>query len=184
MKKWNEDILIILNFGLLQKQKGHLQRHRALREYNEFPYTSRCQWWEERVLWSVVPEGLNGLFPSQHFGLAFNLISKLFTPKYCKRHTGQDQACSKINHAENGLMHRKMSVDWSQSENLFQTRLDRERGIVGPASLLHSWHWVLWIISPTFHPWDRCHQGRQPEWIFRLHLKARRKQHSSVINTV
>ena len=43
VKKRNEDYLIILNFGLLQKQKGHLQRHRALRECNEFPYTSRCQ---------------------------------------------------------------------------------------------------------------------------------------------
>ena len=30
-----------------------------------------------------------------------------------------------------------------QSETLFQTRQDQERGMNGQASLLHSWHWVL-----------------------------------------
>ena len=33
--------------------------------------------------------------------------------------------------------------DHIQSETLFQTKQDQERRMNGPASLLHSWHWVL-----------------------------------------
>ena len=33
--------------------------------------------------------------------------------------------------------------DHIQSETLFQTRQDQEKGMNGPASLLHSWRWVL-----------------------------------------
>ena len=33
--------------------------------------------------------------------------------------------------------------DHNQSETLFQTRQDQEIGMNSPASLLHSWHWVL-----------------------------------------
>ena len=35
--------------------------------------------------------------------------------------------------------------DHIQGDTLFQTALDQERGIIGPASLLHSWHWVLFF---------------------------------------
>ena len=47
-------------------------------------------------------------------------------------------------HAENGPIHRKMVVacplpsDHIQSKILFQTKQDQERGMNGPASLLHS----------------------------------------------
>ena len=33
----------------------------------------------------------------------------------------------------------------SMSDYLFQTRPDHEWGIIGQASLLHSWHWVLFL---------------------------------------
>ena len=35
--------------------------------------------------------------------------------------------------------------DHIQSKILFQTKQDQERGMNGPASLLHSWHWVLFM---------------------------------------
>ena len=38
-----------------------------------------------------------------------------------------------------------------QSETLFQTRQDQERGMIGPASLLHSWHWVLLVLPSHKH---------------------------------
>jgi len=41
--------------------------------------------------------------------------------------------------------------DHIQSKILFQTKQDQERGMNGPASLLHSWHWVLfWAIIVFF----------------------------------
>ena len=57
--------------------------------------------------------------------------------------------CKRLNHhwSRAGL-HRKMAVDClivitSIVKTLFLTIPDQERGIIGPASLLHSWHWVL-----------------------------------------
>ena len=35
--------------------------------------------------------------------------------------------------------------DQLQSETLFQSRHDQEKGMKGPASLLQSWHWVLFL---------------------------------------
>ena len=63
--------------------------------------------------------------------------------------TGQEQACTRItwlfvrHHAKNGPIHRKMAVDCPpcnhiQSETLFHTGPDQERGMNGPASLLQS----------------------------------------------
>ena len=80
--------------------------------------------------------------------------------------SGQEQACTRItrlfgclfvirlfscHHAENGPTHRKMAVDCplvitSIVETHFQTRQDHERGIIGQASLLHSRHWVLFLL--------------------------------------
>ena len=79
---------------------------------------------------------------------------------YCKKlpsHIGQEQACSRItrlfgcswpcrkwpNTQENGCC--LPPSDHIQSKILFQTKQDQERGMNGPASLLHSWHWVLFI---------------------------------------
>ena len=49
---------------------------------------------------------------------------------------------------KNDPTHRRMAVNChlattSIGETLFQTIVDQERGKIGPASLLHSWHWVL-----------------------------------------
>ena len=46
-------------------------------------------------------------------------------------------------HAENGYIHRKIAVGCapmikSIGETLFQTRLDQEKGLIGPTRLLHS----------------------------------------------
>ena len=77
---------------------------------------------------------------------------------YCKRlpsHTGQGQACTRItrlfvcswpcrkwpNTQKNGCW--LPPSDHIQSKTLFQTRQDQEKGMNGPASLLHSWRWVL-----------------------------------------
>ena len=71
--------------------------------------------------------------------------------------TVQEQACCRITwlfgcqHAENGPILRKMAIDCplvitSIVETLFQTRQDHERGIICQASLLHSWHWVLFLL--------------------------------------
>ena len=71
--------------------------------------------------------------------------------------TGQRQACSRItwlfgrllgcHHAKNGLIHRKMGVDCPLVILISKVKPfsgpDQERGIISPASLLHSWHWVL-----------------------------------------
>ena len=80
----------------------------------------------------------------------------------CKRlpsHTGQGQACTRItrlvgcsfvclspcrkwpNTQKNGCW--LPPSDHIQSKTLFQTRQDQEKGMNGPASLLHSWRWVL-----------------------------------------
>ena len=83
---------------------------------------------------------------------------------YCKRlplhwsraglHYDQPVVCLFVrHHAKNGLINRKMVVDCppvitSICETLFQARQDQERGIIGPASLLHSWHWVLLFLGP------------------------------------
>ena len=40
--------------------------------------------------------------------------------------------------------------DHLQSETLFQTRQDQERGMNGHASLFHSWHWVLFCFCLYF----------------------------------
>ena len=83
----------------------------------------------------------------------------------CKRlpsHTGQEQACCRITRLVVCLFVRLSPCrKWPntqgngcwlflrnhiQSETLFQTRQDQERGMNGTASLLHSWIWVL------FHP--------------------------------
>ena len=37
--------------------------------------------------------------------------------------------------------------DHIQSKILFQTKQDQERGMNGPASLFHSWHWVLFNLT-------------------------------------
>ena len=52
--------------------------------------------------------------------------------------------------AENGLIHRNMAVDFalvitSIGEPLFQTKPNQ--GMMGPASLLHSRHWVLFLVN-------------------------------------
>ena len=52
--------------------------------------------------------------------------------------------------AENGLIHRNMTVDFalvitSIGEPLFQTKPNQ--GMMGPASLLHSRHWVLFLVN-------------------------------------
>ena len=81
---------------------------------------------------------------------------------HCKRlpsHTGQGQACTRItrlfvclfvcswpcrkwpNTQKNGCW--LPPSDHIQSKTLFQTRQDQEKGMNGPASLLHSWRWVL-----------------------------------------
>ena len=51
--------------------------------------------------------------------------------------------------------------DHIQSKILFQTKQDQERGMNGPASLLHSWHWVLfhfklifWIMKNVLGKWS------------------------------
>ena len=38
----------------------------------------------------------------------------------------------------------------SKGETLFQTRPDQEKGLIGPTSLLHSWHWVLFHLFFVF----------------------------------
>ena len=81
---------------------------------------------------------------------------------FCKRlpsHTGQGQACTRItrlvgcsfvclspcrkwpNTQKNGCW--LPPSDHIQSKTLFQTRQDQEKGMNGPACLLHSWRWVL-----------------------------------------
>ena len=40
--------------------------------------------------------------------------------------------------------------DYIQSQTLFQTRQDQERGMNGPASLFHSWHRVLFCFFLYF----------------------------------
>ena len=77
----------------------------------------------------------------------------------CKRlpfQTGQERACTRItrlvgcHYAENGLIHRKMVVDCPiviTSIYTFQARPDQEWGIIGQVSILHSWHWVLYIVG-------------------------------------
>ena len=60
-------------------------------------------------------------------------------------------------HAEKGLIHRKILVDCpkvitSIGDTLFQTRLDQELGIICQASLLHGWHWVLFV-QWVFYIW-------------------------------
>ena len=79
---------------------------------------------------------------------------KLYFAKYCF-FTGQKQACTRITrlfgrsfgceHAEKGLIHRKIVVEVSTSigDTLFQTRSDQEWRIIGQAILLHGGHWVL-----------------------------------------
>ena len=73
----------------------------------------------------------------------------------CKRlpsHTGQEQACTRFTRLfvcsspcrkwpNNGCC--LPPSDHIQSKILFQTKQDQERGMNGPASLLHSWHWVF-----------------------------------------
>ena len=39
------------------------------------------------------------------------------------------------------------NCDQVQSETISQTRQDQERGMNGTASLLHSWHWVLYLAN-------------------------------------
>ena len=103
---------------------------------------------------SGLEEALNGKFLRTP---KFTLLSQMF----CKRlpsHTGQKQACARItwlvvrsffcHHAENGPIHMKMVVDCpivitSIDDTLLLTRSDQEWGVIGQASLLHSWHWVL-----------------------------------------
>ena len=53
-------------------------------------------------------------------------------------------------YAENGPILREMVLSLaikSIGETLSQNIRDQERGKIGPASLLHSWHWVLFPIS-------------------------------------
>ena len=81
--------------------------------------------------------------------------------------TGQEHACSRItrlvvcrrHHTKNGQLHRKMVVECWLKVKLFsslKTRSDKEWGIIGQASLLHSLRWVLFISNFQ-------HKGRFPE---------------------
>ena len=103
---------------------------------------------------------------------------------YCKRlpsHTGQEQACSRFtrlfvrswpcqkwpNTQENGCC--LPPSDHIQSKILFQTKQDQERGMNGPASLLHSWHWVLSFLSTRIEKSNEIafnvfHTNSLPEW--------------------
>ena len=69
---------------------------------------------------------------------------------------GQEQACTRITKLVGCSMSpwRKWpntqenicwlpSRDHIKTENLFRAIHDQERGMIGPVSLLHSWHWVL-----------------------------------------
>ena len=80
--------------------------------------------------------------------------------------TGQEQACSRIarssvvcsfvilpnmeKYTEMWLLNAPCLVITSIGKNLLQTRTDQERGITGPAGLLHSWHWALYNKSLIF----------------------------------
>ena len=48
--------------------------------------------------------------------------------------------------------------DHIQSKILFQTKQDQERGMNGPASLLHSWHWVLFYIWSGNEWWSKANK--------------------------
>ena len=104
---------------------------------------------------------------------------------FCKRlpsHTGQEQACSRItwlfvrsspcrkwpNTQENGCW--LPPSDHIQSETLFQTRQDQEKGINGSASLLHSWRWVLFVNLIWLTYW--CFVDRWNRDSFRQDLQA------------
>ena len=101
---------------------------------------------------------LQGVYSLVVASLAVGDMILLSLVRYCKRlpcHTGQEQACSRItrlfvcssprrkwpNTKENGCW--LPPSDHIQSENLFQIRQDQEKWMNGPASLLHSWRWVL-----------------------------------------
>ena len=69
--------------------------------------------------------------------------------------TGQEQGCNRLTQLVGLVLscpkwpkNRKMVVVCpivitSIGDTLFQTRPDQEWGIIGQASLLHGWHWVL-----------------------------------------
>ena len=95
------------------------------------------------------------------------LITIISIAKHCLL-TGQEKPCSRItwlfvrlfvrlspcqkwpNTKENGYW--LPPSDHIQSETLFQTRQDQEKEMNGPASLLHSWRWVLFsLMIKTLH---------------------------------
>ena len=142
------------------------ERYRPKREYNEAPTTdltkaSRpfCLPFKEQPQ-SQTPSEKSLLLVTQNLQFYFsNNIYHLFqTTQKIIMHpghlsalttfakdcllTGKEQRSSVCHHAENGLIHWKMTVDCpkvitSIGNTLFQTRLDQELGIIGQASLLH-----------------------------------------------
>ena len=60
--------------------------------------------------------------------------------------------------------------DHIQSETLFQTRQDQEKGINGSANLLHSWRWVLFVNLIWLTYW--CFVDRWNRDSFRQDLQA------------
>ena len=90
------------------------------------------------------------------FGLSFFLISALFTSMshfdhLCQSKRSDKSTFSLKHHAENCPIHRKMvdECPLMTPNELSQTQQDQERGMIGPASILHSWHWVL--LQNTFY---------------------------------
>ena len=106
--------------------------------------------------------------------------------RFCKRlpsQTGQEQACSRItwlvgrDRAEKGPNTQENGCwlppgDHIQSETLFETRQDQDRGMNGSASLLHSWHWVLSTLTLQFGLIFLCHHTAS-WWFLSALLKIR-----------
>ena len=72
-------------------------------------------------------------------------------------------------HAQHGLIHRKVVVDYiivitSIGDTPFQTRPDAEWAMIGQASLLHSWHWVLCSFGSLLL-WAKAHKHKR-SWRF------------------